>query len=62
MMHASFHKSLGLPGQAVVKNPPANTGDIRDEGQISGSGRSPGVGKSNQLQDFCLENFMVRGA
>ena len=25
----------------VVKNPPANTGDIRDEGSVSGLGRSP---------------------
>ena len=28
----------------VVKNPPANTGDIRDEGSVSGLGRSPGRG------------------
>ena len=26
----------------VVKNLPANAGDIRDTGSISGSGRSPG--------------------
>ena len=26
----------------VVKNPPANAGDIRDAGSIPGSGRSPG--------------------
>ena len=26
----------------VVKNPPANAGDIRDMGSIPGSGRSPG--------------------
>ena len=25
----------------VVKNPPANAGDIRDTGSIPGSGRSP---------------------
>jgi len=28
----------------VVKNPPANAGDIRDKGLILGSGRSPGGG------------------
>ena len=28
----------------VVKNPPANTGDIRVPGLIHGSGRSPGKG------------------
>ena len=28
----------------VVKNPPANVGDIRDAGSIPGLGRSPGGG------------------
>ena len=28
----------------VVKNPPANAGDIKDVGSIPGSGRSPGEG------------------
>ena len=28
----------------MVKNPPANAGDLRDEGSIPGSGRSPGEG------------------
>ena len=28
----------------VVKNPPANAGEIRDAGLISGSGRTPGGG------------------
>ena len=28
----------------MVKNPPANEGDIRDAGLIPGSGRSPGGG------------------
>ena len=34
----------------VVKNPPANSGDAKDEGLIPGSGRSPRVGNSNTLQ------------
>ena len=31
----------------MVKNPPANVGDTRDAGLISGLGRSPGVGNGN---------------
>ena len=46
----------------VVKNLPANTGDIRDTGSIPGSGRSPGGGNSNPLQYSCPENLMDRGA
>ena len=46
----------------VVKNLPANAGDIRDEGSIPGWGRSPGVDKGNLLQYFSLENLMNRGA
>ena len=53
---------LGFPGGAVVKNPPANAGDVRVEGSIPGLGRSPGVGNGNPLQYFCLENPMDRGA
>ena len=33
----------------MVKNPPANVGDIRDGGSIPGSGRSPGGGNGNPL-------------
>ena len=33
----------------VVKNPPANAGDIRDAGLIPGSGRFPGGGHGNPL-------------
>ena len=46
----------------VVKNPPANAGDIRDTGSIPGSGRSPGEGNGNPLLYSCLENLMNRGA
>ena len=31
----------------VLKNPPANAGDIRDAGLILGMGRSPGGGHGN---------------
>ena len=51
-------KVLGFPGGSVVKNPPANAGDM---GSIPGSGRSPGVGNGNPLQYSCLENSMDRG-
>ena len=40
----------------VVKNPPANAGDIRDARLIPGSGRSPGGGHGNPFQDSSLEN------
>ena len=46
----------------VVKNPPANAGDVRDAGSIPGSGRFPGGGHGNPLQYSCLENPMDRGA
>ena len=45
----------------VVKNPPANAGDIRDVGSIPGSGRSPGGQHGNPLQYSCLGNPMDRG-
>ena len=40
----------------VVKNLPANSGDIRDMGLVLGSGGSPGGGHGNPLQYSCLEN------
>ena len=46
----------------VVKNLPANAGDVRDAGLIPGSGRSPGEGNGNPFQYSCLENPMDRGA
>ena len=48
--------------ELVVKNPPANAGDVRDAGSILGSGRSPGGGHGHPLQYSCLENPMDRGA
>ena len=49
----------GSPGGSGVKNPPANAGD---SGFIPASGRSPGGGHGNPLQDSCLENPTDRGA
>ena len=41
----------------MVKNPPANAGDI---GSIPGLGKSPGVENGNLLQYPCLGNPMNR--
>ena len=54
-----FSDGYGFPGGSVLKNPPANEGDM---GLNSGSGRSPGEGHGSQLQYSCLENPMGRGA
>ena len=51
--------SMGFPGGSVVKNPPANAGDV---GSIPGSRRSPEEGNGNPLQYSCLGNPMNRGA
>ena len=61
-MKTGINSSKGFLGGTVVKNPPANAGDIRDVGLIPGSGRSPGVGNGNPLQYSCWENSMDRGA
>ena len=55
---------LNLKGNAsqvvlVVKNPPANAGNM---GSTPGLGRSLGIGNGNPLQYSCLENSMDRGA
>ena len=52
---------MGFLGGSVVKNLPANAGDI-DLGLIPGLGRAPGGGNGNPLQYFLLENPMNRGA
>jgi len=46
----------------VVKNLPADAGGTGDVISIPGSGRSPGKGNGNPLQDSCLENSMDREA
>ena len=49
-------------GALVVKNLPANAGDLRDEGLTPELGRSHGEGNGHLLHYSCLENFMDRGA
>ena len=46
----------------LVKNPPANAGDIRDAGLIPGLGRSPEGEQGNLLQYSCLEKHVDREA
>ena len=45
----------------MVKNPPANAGDIGDAGSIPGLG-TPGGGHGNPLQYSCPGNPMDKGA
>ena len=60
--HTHLHTHPCITGVLVVKNPPANIGDIRHTGSIPGLGRSSGGGHGDPLQYSCLENPMVRGA
>ena len=46
----------------VVKNPPANAGEVRDMGSIPGLGRSLGGGHGNPFQYSCVGNPMDGGA
>ena len=59
-MFISLHLDRGLPGGSAVKNPPADSGDIKDSGSILNWGRSPGGRHGNPLQNSCLENPMDR--
>ena len=45
----------------MVKDPPANAGDIRHVGSMPGLGKSPGEGNGYPLQYSCLVNSMDRG-
>ena len=46
----------------LVRNLPANAGDVKDAGSIPGLERSSAGGHGNTLQYSCLENLMDRGA
>ena len=45
----------------MIKNLPANVGDIRDAGSVAELGRSPERGHGSLLQYSCLENPLDRG-
>ena len=48
--------------RALHKESTCNSGDAEDMASVPGSGRSPGGGPDNPLQNSCLENSMDRGA
>ena len=50
---------MGFPGGSVVKNPPANAGDM---GSVPGLGISPEEGNGNLCQYSCLGNSIDTGA
>ena len=54
----SYLKPRASQVAVVVKNMPANEGDMRDLGLIPGWGRSHGEGNGNTFQYSCLENAM----
>ena len=55
----TLQNSTGFPCASVVKNLPANTGNM---GLISGSGKSSGEGNGNALYYSCLGSPMDREA
>ena len=58
--HVSYFRfHIDFPGGSHGKASVYNVGNL---GLIPGSGRSPGEGNGNLLQDSCLENPMDRGA
>ena len=59
---ASGNKVRASPAALVVKNPPADAGDIRDQSSVPGLGRSPRRRNGNPLQYSCLGNPRDRGA
>ena len=50
---------LDFPNGSMVKNLPANAGDV---GSVLRLGRSPGEGNGNPIQESCLGNPTDRGA
>jgi len=65
LSHLNHSRCLPLRASQVMlvlKNLPANAGDIRDAGSIPGSERSPGGGHGNPLQYSCLKNPLDRGS
>ena len=53
---------MGFPGGSVVRNLPANAGDVGDTDSVPGLGKAPGGGNGNLLWYSYLENPMNRGA
>ena len=59
LTQTSETRKLGFPADSVVKNLPANAGDMHS---IPGLRRSPGEGNGNRVQYSCLGNPMDRRA
>ena len=58
-VRAHLDLPLGFPDGSMIKNPPANAGDM---GSVPWWGRSSGVGNGNPRQYSCLGNPTDRGA
>ena len=56
MLRCEDYSSRASQVALVVKNLPANAGDIREVGLIPGLGRSPGGGHGNPIQYSWPEN------
>ena len=59
LLYVCVYIYMGFPGGSEGKASACNAGD---PASIPGSGRSPGEGNGNPLQDSCLENPMDGGA
>ena len=57
-LSTSHHLEGASQVALVVKNPPANAGDVRDLSLLPELGRFPGGGHGNAIQYSCLENPM----
>ena len=57
-----YYPNNRLPWWLSSKEPAFNSRATGDAGSILRSGRSPGEGNGNPLQDSCLENSMDREA
>ena len=54
-----IHIHVSTQVAAVVKNPPASVGDIRDVGSIPGSGRYSGEGNGNPLPNSGILAWII---
>ena len=59
--HPLYHRGASQVA-LVVKNLPANAGDIREVDLILESGRSTGEGHGSPFQYYCLEDPVDKGA
>ena len=62
MKNLEYQNIYGVLGGSAGKESACIAGDTGYAGSIPGSGRSPGEGNDNPLQDPCLVNPMDRGA